>query len=73
MKTLIAAVALATLVVSPTFAGTGNIYPRPYDQTPDGASIFQNDGTYTDDIHVSPKTGKTYYAPSKIEREGLGY
>jgi hypothetical protein len=77
MKTLIAAVALATLVVSPTFAqswdpdvGTGNIVAAPYGETPDGGNIFQNDGTYTNDAHVSRQSGKTVYAPSRIEREG---
>jgi hypothetical protein len=80
MKTLIAALALTTLIASPTFAqswdpdvGTGNIVAAPYGQTPDGGNIFQKDGTYTNDAHVSRKTGKTVYAPSRLERQGLGY
>jgi hypothetical protein len=80
MKTLITAVALATLVASPTFAqswdpdvGTGNIVAAPYGQTPDGGNIFQDDGTYTHDRAVSRKSGKSVYAPSELERRGLGY
>jgi hypothetical protein len=80
MKTLIAAVALATLVASPALAqswdpdvGTGNIVAAPYGETPSGGNIYQNDGTYTHDKVMSRKSGKTVYAPSKVESEGLDY
>jgi hypothetical protein len=71
MKTLIAAVALATLVASPTFAqswdpdvGTGNIVAAPYGQTPDGGNVFQHDGTYTKHKALSRKS---------VKRQGLEY
>ena len=71
MKTLIAAVALATLVASPTFAqswdpdvGSGNIVAAPYGETPDGGNVFQHDGTYTKHKSLSRKS---------VKRQGLEY